>query len=124
MKKLNKLFAILVAMAMVLSLTVISAFAANPAGDHEKAAPAQANLVKYLELAEGVTNPNVGFKFNFEAVENTANVAKTDMPAIDAVVIVPDTLTANTNKDMVSNLLRPFLAQSLPMPKLVFTPTK
>ena len=61
MKKLNKLFAILVAMAMVLSLTVISAFATDKTGTNDNA-----YLTKYLRVADGVTLPT-GLTFTFKA---------------------------------------------------------
>lgn len=99
MKKLNKFFAVLVALAMMATLCVSMAFAADKAdGEGEKSEPATANLVKYLELGDSVTNPNVGFQFNFAAESNTANVAVEDMPAIDSTIIVPATETQN-NKD-------------------------
>lgn len=64
MKKLNKLVAILVAMAMVLSLTVISAFATTsgtPASSEEQLS--EAYLTKYLKIADGVAAPTVTFNF-------------------------------------------------------------
>ena len=92
MKKLNKFFAVLVALAMMATLCVSMAFAADKAdGEGEKAAPASANLVKYLELGEKVANPNVGFQFTFADAGNTANVAAN--PEINPVVIVPATAT-------------------------------
>ena len=61
MKKLNKLFAILVAMAMVLSLGVISAFAEGaPTADH-------AYITKNFQMPEGTTNPGDTFKFTILA---------------------------------------------------------
>ena len=64
MKKLNKLFAILVAMAMVLSLSAISAFAALDPNQTS----ADAKLVKYLKLDSGVTIPTDNFTFRFKKV--------------------------------------------------------
>ena len=58
MKKLNKLFAILVAMAMVLSLAAISAFAADPTA-------VNATLTKRWEMPKGTTNPGGSFSFTF-----------------------------------------------------------
>ncbi|MBQ1370822.1 MAG: hypothetical protein IIY38_06805, partial [Clostridia bacterium] len=58
MKKLNKLVAILVAMAMVLSLGVVSAFAeANP-----NTATQSITISKKLTMAQGLTAP-VDFTF-------------------------------------------------------------
>ncbi|MBO5631117.1 MAG: hypothetical protein J5965_18775, partial [Aeriscardovia sp.] len=50
MKKLNKLFAILVAMAMVLSLSVVSAFAAKENNEG-------ADVVKKIVMPKGVAIP-------------------------------------------------------------------
>ena len=66
MKKLNKLFAILVAMAMVLSLGIVSAFAAT--GDiSQGSADAAINpkIKKTLNVAAGVAYPNLTFTFDF-----------------------------------------------------------
>ena len=65
MKKLNKLVAILVAMAMVLSLSIIAAFADDPA-------PATAKnfkLTKTLKMPDGTTIPDNTFSFTVEPVE-------------------------------------------------------
>ena len=67
MKKLNKLFAILVAMAMVLSLSVIAAFAEeNPMKDK---AP-KIYLSKQLNIAQGITTPE-NTKFSFEVAKES-----------------------------------------------------
>lgn len=65
MKKLNKLFAILVAMAMVLSLTVISAFAATGQRATDEDHPASAKLTKVLKVPTGTTITSEKFNFSF-----------------------------------------------------------
>lgn len=86
MKKLNKLFAILVAMAMVLSLGVVSAFAAGYDATQKaviggtEAEPATGVITKALQMPSGTTTPATTFKFKWEQVtdktadgiENTA----------------------------------------------------
>ena len=72
MKLNKKLTSILVTGAMIASIggtTAMTSFAAsvpdaNPAAD--------ANLVKYLEMANGVTNPNEAFNFKFAQVPDAA----------------------------------------------------
>ena len=64
MKKLNKLFAILVAMAMVLSLTAISAFAVDEASETQKAA--NFKISKTLKMPEGTKTPASDFYFNIQ----------------------------------------------------------
>ena len=91
MKKLNKFFAVLVALAMMATLAVTSAFALD---DDQQPAAADAKLFKYLELAESVTNPNIEFTFNFEAGANTANVTT---PTINPVKITPTQKTTADN---------------------------
>ena len=66
MKKLNKLFAILVAMAMVLSLSVIAAFA-----DTQTTALDSSKITKKWAIPEGVADPSLTTSFTF-----TANRAK------------------------------------------------
>lgn len=72
MKKLNKFFAILVALAMMATLCVSMAFAKpddpldNPLAD--------SNLVKYFQVAEGVTVPDATFTFTVTPEYTTANV--------------------------------------------------
>ena len=76
MKKLNKLFAILVAMAMVLSLTVVSAFAVDKSGNAitngTAEDPANIAIEKILDVAEGTTIPGTTFKFDVAATSTTA----------------------------------------------------
>ena len=81
MKKLNKLFAILVAMAMVLSLSVISAFAANPMAD--KTDKSTVYLSKVLKIAEGIAAPDETFTF------------KVDPKTVDGNPYVPATTGEN-----------------------------
>ena len=59
---MKKLISILVAFAMMATLCVLSAFAADP----DPADPEDAKLVKYLEMPEGVSVPNATFTFTFE----------------------------------------------------------
>ena len=79
MKKLNKLFAILVAMAMMLSLAVISAFAE----DATKYSLANAKITKVWTIPEGVADPDLSVTYGF--VYNAAKssgVTAEDAPTI------------------------------------------
>ena len=100
MKKLNKLFAILVAMAMVLSLGVVSAFALDAATDDQKAA--KFVLTKNLEMPAG-TNVPAGAVFSYTATA-TAESA-TPSPSItipDITFAATDTTTTNTDGNLVA----------------------
>lgn len=73
MKKLNKFFAVLVALAMMATLCVCMAFAADPAYDATKEAvvgseenPAHGYLTKTLQMPEGTTTPDADFTFDFQ----------------------------------------------------------
>ena len=79
MKKLNKLFAILVAMAMVLSLTAVSAFAIQSGGTKDD--PAKATMTKTLNAAEGISNPNTAFTFSFVQTKNSEKYVQTPVTA-------------------------------------------
>ena len=71
MKKLNKFFAVLVALAMMATLCVMSAFAADtPTYD-----PAQAKLAKYLQKGTGVDDPGATYNFTFTPVTSGAPAA-------------------------------------------------
>lgn len=86
MKKLNKLFAILVAMAMVLSLTAISAFATweeDLAGKFETDL-SKAVITKKMDVPEGVTAPTATFYFN---VTPTVWPGQNASPAVAAPTI-------------------------------------
>ena len=94
MKKLNKLFAILVAMAMVLSLGVVSAFAADgvtgQTGTEE--APATAKLYKVLYVPTGTS---VDETFTVKFVEDTDDENK---KAIDDKDITIKTANKGTSE--------------------------
>ena len=94
MKKLNKLFAILIAMAMVLSLTVISAFAALPADKQ----PADGYLVKYLKVAEGVAVPEVTSTFEFK-FESDSSGRVTTATAAEAIADQDIVISATDGND-------------------------
>ena len=71
MKKLNKFFAVLVALAMMATLCVSMAFAEDtePGKDltpSEQQKSADARIGKYLTIPAGVDVPDVTFTFNFE----------------------------------------------------------
>lgn len=97
MKKLNKLVAILVAMAMVLALGVTSAFAANARDEKH------ATLTKTLFMPNGVTNPNKQFTFNFvqtiEATDSDGYVD--DAAAVTGITITPATALSPANEGSV-----------------------
>ena len=112
MKNIRKLVALLVALAMTAMLGIV-AFAADgdwvdeyqgwPTTVDEENAPTtdwthyEANplLVKYLDVAEGVTVPDAEFTFQFEALES-GNVTEAEADAFtpDDVVISTDDMTA------------------------------
>ena len=71
MKKLNKLVAILVAMAMVLSLSIIAAFAAPNTTGTDATNPAKAALTKTFTMQAGTTTPTTSFTFNFAPAEGS-----------------------------------------------------
>ena len=73
MKKLNKFFAVLVALAMMATLCVSMAFA-SPADldeSQKEVAASNAYMTKYLKIDEGVTIPNATFKFTFTPKAST-----------------------------------------------------
>ena len=105
MKKLNKFFAVLVALAMMAMLSV-TAFAVDtkPAGqvipenDQDDYASANAKLVKVLTLADGVTKPaDVTFTFEFAVDPNYTSTTTTAAEAAQAIVAPKGTLTISTN---------------------------
>ena len=93
MKKLNKLVAILVAMAMVLAMGVVSAFA-------EDLTPAQKNndpkLVKYLKMDNGITIPEKTFTFSFA---NTQKPTGSTLTTPQTMTITTDEMHASTAND-------------------------
>ena len=99
MKKLNKLFAILVAMAMVLSLTVISAFAEN------KAQNTDAAITKVLQLPKDFTLPTdfeTTFTFTLQTVDGVAQAEDDTTGAIATKTITDETAyskVAGTNEN-------------------------
>lgn len=93
MKKLNKLFAILVAMAMVLSLGVASAFALDITTPGDSAVltngtatvPADIAVEKVLNAADGITIPEKTYTFTVTADEtNPAPV--TGLASVSATI--------------------------------------
>ena len=95
MKKLNKFFAILVAMAMVLSLTVISAFASEDAGTNVGTL-ATSKLVKELDIADNVKTPAGTLTFTFapaDVTEVVEGVSKTTEKQTSGEVTLTKTIT-------------------------------
>ncbi len=92
MKKLNKFFAVLVALAMMATLCVSMAFAFDdnvPAGDNVSENAANAYLVKYLKIKEGVTIPDDTYTFTFEPVASST-VTAADLTAYGDDIIPQD----------------------------------
>ncbi len=90
MKKLNKFFAVLVALAMMATLCVMSAFAEGETTTVPTGTAGNSYLVKYLEIKEGVTIPADTFKFIFtgkNASDNTISAAEADAVAPQNVSI-------------------------------------
>ncbi len=82
MKKLNKLFAILVAMAMVLSLGIVSAFAAGT----EKYDLSKAKITKVWTIPEGVKDPSLKVTYSFQyKADKSSGVTDADAPTIASV---------------------------------------
>ena len=71
MKKLNKLFAILVAMAMVLSLTAISAFAVNPATSATAGEGVDTKIVKAIQKPDGLSGLPSNTTYQFKVSNAT-----------------------------------------------------
>ncbi|MBQ8063627.1 MAG: hypothetical protein IJ230_06785 [Clostridia bacterium] len=96
MKKLNKFFAILVALAMMATLCVMSAFAAEdevPTGTDQTA-----QLVKYLQAGEGVDRPDATFNFTLTALEgNPASIDTVN------VAIPASSMTKDANGDYIGS---------------------
>ena len=102
MKKLNKLFAILVAMAMVLSLTAVSAFAAVTGTED---APAKAAITKNLKVPEGATVPAAKFKFEFSPAATGSTSAAPTIPAKYATFATTDTATNGVVTKQATDIL-------------------
>ena len=90
MKKLNKFFAVLVALAMMAMLCVTAAFAE---GEAPTATPETAKLVKYLEVPEGTAVPTVVNVFTFTPNEE----ASSNVTADELVTANPGTQTVTVN---------------------------
>ena len=101
MKKLNKLVAILVALAMMMALAVTSAFAA-PAKQTDGNAitngtaddPANIVVEKVLKLAEGVSIPDDTYTFNVSLVTTDVKVEK-DGEEVTVAKAAPGTVSEN-----------------------------
>jgi len=94
MKKLNKIFAVLVALAMMATLCVSMAFATNETTNGDDAL-----LVKYLDVANGVTAPTKEYTFNWVAnASGTISQADADAVKPTNVKLTPATAT-NFNGD-------------------------
>ncbi len=76
MKKLNKFFAVLVALAMTLSLGIVSAFAADATPTQQASA---AYITKTFEMPEGTTTPSVDFKYTILADTTAGDATATDL---------------------------------------------
>jgi hypothetical protein len=92
MKKLNKFFAVLVALAMMATLCVSMAFAEDtvPTGT-----AASAQLVKYLQKGEGVDTPDATFNFHFAPQDGAPEVADVAIAAAD--------MDADANNDLIGS---------------------
>ena len=106
MKKLNKFFAVLVALAMMATLCVCMAFAADP--DPDVGTPDNAFITKYLDKAEGVSDDTT-FTFKAAKVSDSAKADTNSMP--DAVDVsfkadkTPATTTGATDGSKYGNAL-------------------
>ena len=92
---MKKLLSIIIALAMMMTLTVV-AFAADPV----QGTADNAVVAKYLKMAEGVTNPNADFTFQATAVSDSANPGSTEkMPAGKTATINSENMTASAATD-------------------------
>ena len=78
MKKLNKFFAVLVALAMMAMLSVATAFA-TPANKSDDVALAV--LTKDFQVPDGVTSPAATFKYKFDLQSKPASATTEDFDA-------------------------------------------
>lgn len=84
MKKLNKFFAVLVALAMMATLCVSMAFAAE---SPYATAATDAKLTKYLQAGTGVDKPGATYNFNVTSTTPGAAAATNTSIAADAMAI-------------------------------------
>lgn len=105
MKKLNKFFAILVALAMMATMCVVMAFA-DP--DPNVGTPEDAYITKYLDKAEGVSDDTT-FTFKATKVSDSAKADTNSMPAAVDVSFkadkTPTTTTGATDGSKYGNAL-------------------
>ena len=97
MKKLNKFFAVLVALAMMATLCVSMAFAADPAPQGENV-----DLIKTLTKNAGTTTPNASFVFKI--VKNTEKGDSHAVAIADQTFTYPaaeDALTQTKDLDQI-----------------------
>ena len=96
MKKLNKFFAVLVALAMMATLCVSMAFAAddNAITGGTKTDPATATMTKTLVMPNGVTNPNKEFTFSFvQTIQDLSDAEVTDDGYVDDAAVTDGVFT-------------------------------
>ena len=95
MKKLNKFFAALVALAMMATLCVSMAFASPKDPDETKneIAASEAYLTKYLKIDEGVTVPNATFTITFAADELPTDSTMNSTTVKKSEVVVPEAVS-------------------------------
>lgn len=94
MKKTKKLFGIIMA-AMLTATMMLGSFSAGAVDQSTgtEDSPAQAKIVKVLEYANGITEPDNQFNFTFEKISvdnDTSEDAKNSMPALTASVAFND----------------------------------
>lgn len=96
MKKTKKLFGIIMA-AMLTATMLLGSFSAGavdpPQSTGTEDNPAQAKIVKVLQYANGITEPDDQFNFTFTKVsvdDETTNAAKKTMPNLTAAVAFGD----------------------------------
>ena len=94
MKKLNKFFAVLVALAMMATLCVSMAFAENTTP--YATAPEAAKLTKYLQAGTGVDKPGATYNFVVTPTNGGAEATDTDIAASEMAI--------DANGDYIGNL--------------------
>ena len=106
MKKLNKFFAVLVALAMMATLCVSMAFAADTHAQTggTKDNPAKATMTKTLVMPNGITDPQKTFTFDFvQTIEATDSDGYVDDAAVTngtfTKTITPATETTATDDE-------------------------
>lgn len=107
MKKLNKFFAILVALAMLATLCVSMAFAAPAATTDQQGTAANSVITKYLEIPSGETLPDSEvFTFTFTPVSDSAHNGTDHLPSAATAQIPVSAMTPSASSTDGNGLIK------------------